>query len=263
MILCEIEWLSMPALDAIRLRCSDPEAQKRFYCDVLGMRERANGTIGYADEEAGLLFEVAEVPYRPSPNDLYWKIALAVPNIDLAYGQLTEMGLEVQVPRQVGDVAYLAHFKDPEGFTIELLDHWFVGDRPSEEFDTQRLGGSPCLNLLTLRAADVGPLDRSVKTMGMTPLSVVPVPTAGFTLYFYAFTDERPPNADLLAIENRTWVYQRPYTVLEIQHVSDAGRMKRPQTREGGYAGTLVSGTLHPFHDGHLRLYSEAKPTDG
>lgn len=253
----------MPTLDVIRLRCSDPKSQKQFYCDLLGMQERADGTIGYADEEAGLLFEAAALPYRPSPNDLYWKIALAVPDIDLAHRQLTEKGLEVQAPRQVGDVAYLAHLKDPEGFTIELLDHWFEGDRPSQENDTQRLGGGPCLNLLTLRASDIGPVDRSVKAMGMTPLSVVPVPMAGFTLYFYAFTDERPPSTDLLAVENRTWVYQRPYTVLEIQHVSDAGRMKRPQTDEGGYGGTLVSGTPHPFHDAHLWLYSEAKPTDG
>ena len=247
----------MPAIEAIRLRCSDPESQTRFYCDVLGMRERADGTIGYADEEAGLLFEAAELPYRPSPQDLYWKIALAVPDIDLAHRQLTEKGIEVQVPRQVGDVAYLAHLLDPEGFAIELLDHWFEGERPDRDFETQRLGGGPCLNLLTLRAADIGPVDRSVKALGMAPLSVVPVPRGGFTLYFYAFTDEEPPNSDLLAIENRTWVYQRPYTVLEVQHVSGMGRMKRPQAHEGGYGGTLVSGTAQPFHNAHLWLYSD------
>ena len=253
----------MPAIEAVRLRCSDPDTQTQFYCNVLGMRKRTNGTIGYADEEAGLLFEAAELPYRPSPQDLYWKIALAVPNIDLAYRQLTDKGIEVQVPRQVGDVAYLAHLLDPEGFAIELLDHWFEGERPGTDFDTQSLGGGPCLNLLTLRAADIGPVDRSVKALGMTPLSVVPVPRGGFTLYFYAFTDEEPPNPDLLAVENRTWVYQRPYTVLEVQHVSGAGRMKRPQTREAGYGGTLVSGAAQPFHNAHLWLYSEAKPTDG
>lgn len=253
----------MPAIEAVRLRCSDPEAQTQFYCNVLGMRKRTNGTIGYADEEAGLLFEAAELPYRPSPQDLYWKIALAVPDIDLAYRQLTQKGIAVQAPRQVGDVAHLAHLQDPEGFTIELLDHWFEGDRPTEVSETQRLGGGPCLNLLTLRAADIGPVDRSVKALGMAPLSVVPVPRGGFTLYFYAFTDDEPPNADLLAVENRTWVYQRPYTVLEVQHVSGVGRMKRPQIHEAGYAGTLVSGTAQPFHNAHLWLYSEARPPDG
>ena len=253
----------MPAIEAVRLRCSDPESQTRFYCDVLGMRERADGTIGYADEEAGLLFEAAELPYDPSPQDLYWKIALAVPDIDLAHRQLVQKGIAIQAPRQVGDVAYLAHLQDPEGFTIELLDHWFEGDRPTEAPDMQRLGGGPCLNLLTLRASDIGPVDRSVKALGMAPLSVVPVPRGGFTLYFYAFTDDEPPNADLLAVENRTWVYQRPYTVLEVQHVSGVGRMKRSQIHEAGYAGTLVSGTAQPFHNAHLWLYSEARPPDG
>ena len=253
---------SMPAIEAVRLRCSEPESQRQFYCDVLGMRERKDRTIGYADEEAGLLFEATELPYHPSPQDLYWKIALAVPDIDLAYRQLTQKGIEIQAPRQVGDVAYLAHLQDPEGFTIELLDHWFEGDRPTAAPDMQRLGGGPCLNLLTLRAADIGPADRSVKALGMAPLSVVPVPAGGFTLYFYAFTDERPPSPDLLALENRTWVYQRPYTVLEVQHVSGAQRMKRPQAREGGYGGTLVSGTAHPFHNAHLWLYSEDRPAE-
>lgn len=249
----------MPAIEAVRLRCSDPDTQTQFYCNVLGMRKRANGTIGYTDKEAGLLFEAAELPYRPSPQDLYWKIVVAVPDIDLAHRQLTQKGIAVQAPRQVGDVAYLAHLQDPEGFTIELLDHWFEGGRPTEASETQRLGGGPCLNLLTLRALDIGPVDRSVKALGMTPLSVVPVPTGGFTLYFYAFTDERPPSPNLLALENRTWVYQRPYTVLEIQHLSGAGRMKRPQTQEGGYAGTLVSGTARPFHDARLWLYSDQR----
>lgn len=247
----------MPIIDAIRLRCSDPETQKRFYCDVLGMQRRANGTIGYADEEAGLLFEAADLPYRPSPNDLYWKIALAVPNIDLAHRQLTEKRIEVEPPRQVEDIAYLAHFKDPEGFTVELIDQWFKGGRPAEDLEIQRLGGGPRLNLLTLRAADIGPVDNAVKAMGMTPLSTIPVPTRGFTLYFYAFTDERPPNADLLAIENRTWVYRRPYTVLEIQHVVKAGWIEKPCTREAGYGGTIISGVSHLFQDESLWFYSK------
>lgn len=253
----------MPTIDAIRLRCLDPEAQRQFYCAFLGMKERADGTVGYAEAEAGLLFEAAERPYHPAPNDLYWKIALAVPDIGLAHRQLTDQGIEVQAPRQVGDVAYLAHLKDPEGFTIELLDHWFESDRPAETPETKGLGGGPCLNLLTLRAADIGPVDRSVKALGMTPLSVVPVPKGGFTLYFYAFTEEQPPSPDLLAVENRTWVYQRPYTVLEIQHLGSVGRMKRPQAQEGGYAGAVVSGMARPFHDARLWLYSEAQATGG
>jgi len=246
----------MPKIETICLRCSDPQAQKQFYCDVLGMWERENGTIGYKDEEAGLLFEAADGPYQSSTTDLYWKLALGVPDIELAHRQLTERGVEVGTPRQFQEVGYLSHFKDLEGFAIELIDHRFKGDRPSMDVDAQYLGGGPHLNLLTLRTADMEHVDRTCNALGMTALSTQPVPDYGFTLYFYAFTHEKPPNSDLHAVENRTWVYQRPYTVLEIQHVHGAREMTRPQPHEGGYGGTSISGIASSFRDEHLQLFS-------
>lgn len=40
----------------------------------------------------------------------------------------------------------------------------------------------------------------------------------GFDLFFLAWTLEEPPLPhNLRAVENREWVYQRPYTTLEIQ----------------------------------------------
>jgi|GEM_PF-1685158 len=252
----------MPKIDTIRLRCRDPGAQKQFYCDVLGMRAREDGTIGYEDEEAGLLFEAAEGPYRPSPNDLYWKIAIGVPNIELAQKQLTERGVPVGTPRQVQEIAYLAHFKDPEGFTVELLDHWFEGDRPSEDFDGQRLGGGPHLNLLTLRSADIERVEQTYADLGLTRLSVVPAPDLGFTLYFYAFTNELPPNSDLCAVENRLWVYRRPYTVLEIQLLQGAEQIVRPHTEEGGYGGVSITGCERSFQDEHLWIASTLPALD-
>lgn len=249
----------MPKIDTICLRCSDPDAQRQFYGDALGMQERADGAIGYGAGEAGLVFEAADSPYRPSPSDLYWKIALAVPNIDVAHQQLTEKGIEIGAPHQFGDIAYLAHFKDPEGFTIELIDHWFQGHRPVQDVDTQRLGGGPCLNLLTLRAVDIDPVESSCNAFGMRPLSIAPVPNHGFTLYFYALTGERPPNPDLYAVENRTWVYQRPYTVLEIQHVYGRRPMTRSHAHEGGYGGVSISGMDRSFQDDHLRIGTTQK----
>lgn len=261
----------MAKLDTLVLRVTDPEAQRRFYRDVLGMSDRGDGRLGYAEREAALRFVAAEAPYAPRPSDLYWKIALSVPNIERACAQLRERGVLASEPRQFRDVGYLAKVTDPEGFTIELIDHWFQGERPEEAHDEThdethddtRLGGGAHLSLITLRTADIAAVEPEILGWGMTPLSVQPVEPYGFTLYFYAFTDDEPPNADLLAVENRTWVYQRPYTVLEVQHVSGVGRMKRSQIHEAGYAGTLVSGTAQPFHNAHLWLYSEARPPDG
>lgn len=242
-----------PKIAAIRLRCQSPEGQARFYRDVLGMRDRDDGTIGYGDQEAGLIFEQAEHPYEPTQNDLYWKIAISVPDLDLAHRQLAAKGIAVDSPRQVLQIAYLAHVHDPEGFTIELLDHRFKGDRPDLDLDSSRLGGGPHLSLLTLRTGDIASSEKACLGWGMKPLMRADIPEFGFNLHFYAFTNEDPPSPDLHAIENRPWTYQRPYTVLELQSVE--GR-EIAKTREGasGYVGADVSDPPSTLEDGMLGL---------
>eukprot|EP00122_Pirum_gemmata_P011149 Pgem_evm1s10322 len=54
----------------------------------------------------------------------------------------------------------------------------------------------------------------------MKLLSIQPVRQYGFVLYFLAYTNESPPKTDLEAVENREWLWQRPYTVLELQCVN-------------------------------------------
>ncbi|WP_018691695.1 VOC family protein [Algicola sagamiensis] len=237
----------MPKIDTIRFRCCKPQAQQQFYTNVLGMKILADGRVGYHHDQATLKFEQADLPYQPSINDTYWKIALAVPNIELAYEQLSEMGLKVGSPRQFQDIGYLAHFRDPEGYTIELIEHWFKGHRPETEHDRKLLGGGACLNLLTLRTHQIEPIRKYCITMGMTPLSIQPVNEYGFTLHFFAFTDDLPPSHDLAAVDNREWLYQRPYTVLEIQEVHDASPMFFTEGSVAGYSGTELSGMIQDF----------------
>lgn len=43
-------------------------------------------------------------------------------------------------------------------------------------------------------------------------------PPNPFDLDFYAATTDVGPNADLSSVENREWLYQRSYTVIELQH---------------------------------------------
>ncbi len=232
----------MPKIDTITLRCANLKAQRSFYCDVLRMDEFEDGSVGYGGEEARLFFQQSERDYIPAPNDLYWKIVLAVPNIELAYQQLTELGIEVGTPRQFRDIGYIAHFSDPAGFTIELIDHWFQGNRPDEPFDTNLLGGGAHLNLLTLRSIDIEDITRSCLDWGMKLLAIEPVESHGFTLYFFAYTADVPPSSDLHAVENREWLYQRKYTVLEIQHLHDGAGIRPPRDGKAGYVSTTVAG---------------------
>jgi len=231
----------MAKIETLTLRVSDRNAQRKFYRDTLGMDDLGDGRIGYNHQETALQFVQADAPYNPQLNDLYWKIALSVPDIDLACAQLEEHGIECTEPTQFRDVGYLAKFTDPEGFTIELIDHWFKGERPMARHDETRLGGGAHLSLVTLRTADIAAVEPEIIACGMKPISVQPVDPYGFTLYFYAFTDETPPNPDLSAVENRTWVYRRPYTVLELQHVYAMAEERIALEGQGGFQELAIS----------------------
>ena len=54
--------------------------------------------------------------------------------------------------------------------------------------------------------------------LGMRLLSVQDIPQHSFSLYFLGFTEDVPPCADLRSVGVREWLWQRPYTTLEIQY---------------------------------------------
>jgi catechol 2,3-dioxygenase-like lactoylglutathione lyase family enzyme len=231
----------MSKLQTLTLRVRDPEAQTQFYCDVLGMTAFENGTVGYGGGECALRFvptsaDADPQPYVGQPSDVYWKIALSVPDIELAVAQLQAQGIECSAPRQFRDVGYLAHFTDPEGLPIELIDHWFRGERPADEPIAQGFGGGAHLSLITLRCADIMEVEPQILELGLVPYSVQPVLPYGFTLYFYGSPDLKPPSEDLTAVENRPWTYQRRETVLEIQ-VLHAGQIIPRHHAGVSYAG--------------------------
>ena len=70
----------------------------------------------------------------------------------------------------------------------------------------------------------------------------MPVQSRGFTLYFLAYTEEVPPSSDLYSVENREWVFQRKYTVLEIQHLHKGVAIVQRNNQEAGYAGAFTTG---------------------
>lgn len=76
----------------------------------------------------------------------------------------------------------------------------------------------------------------------MSLLSIQPVLQYNFTLLFLAFTTERPPHEDLEAVENREWLWQRPYTTLELQHCSEPKAFDLPGEGKAGYAGLCITG---------------------
>ncbi len=234
-------------LAALRLRVANPDALAAFYHDALGMRvqvEGANRRVGYPGQDADLLLMPGGGGYRHDRGQRFWKIGITLPNVDLAANHLRQMGVTVSAPRQFLDIGYMCHLSDPEGFVIELLQHDFEGNRLGDAVRSDAPFAGACVGQITLRTGDIAAEDAFCRSQGMSLLSMQGVEPYGFDLHFYAFTEDTPPNPDLWAVENREWLWKRPYTTLEFQHIPSARFASVPD-----YRGIEVEGLAGPKTD--------------
>ncbi|MBT5218809.1 MAG: hypothetical protein HOM16_04905, partial [Woeseia sp.] len=256
-------------LAQLSLQISNPDVSLPFYTEKLGMTllaERADGNetryfLGFVqpghqmtkhdfDPSAWQTRSYLELVHKrhdpeldvrkqPDVNEGYWKIALSVSELDIAHARLIKNGVEVDSPRQVGDIAYLCHFSDPDGYCIELIQHDFLQNHQSIPEDVSyALGSRPTFSLITYRVKDVeASLRFYTEFLGLRLLSVQPVPTREFTLYFLACTEEAPPHVNLEHVGNREWLWQRPYTIVELQHIWGTEKRNDFAYRTGAESG--------------------------
>jgi catechol 2,3-dioxygenase-like lactoylglutathione lyase family enzyme len=237
------------SLAGVALNVASPEKLAAFYTRHLGMAVDRSGEFlraGYGGTGASLELRPlpSPKPYAHDALDEYWKIGITLPDVDMAFEHLSRAGVAVTQPRQFLDIGYMCHLTDPDGFQIELLQHTFEGQpRTSAGNPDLPLGGGAHIGQITLRVADIdNALAHYQRSMGMRLLSKQVVAGRDFTLYFLAFTGETPPNRDIEAVENRPWLWQRPYTTLELQHRTGARRTVRPAPAGSvGYAGLLIA----------------------
>jgi len=161
---------------------------------------------------------------------LYWKIGLAVDDVDASLAKLRAAGAIEEDMRggQFRDIGFLQHIEDPLGHPIELLQTTFEGrsaekaalqaSRPTQEPSNPLTGGcDPVVGQITTRTKDPkATVDFYTKVMGMTLLEKQDV--VGFDLYFFAYRDPAPRTLRSTAAK-REWMYQLPTTTLEVQHV--------------------------------------------
>lgn len=218
-----------------------------FYSYVLGMRQLGTEhcpAFGYDEGQCLLEFREAELlPYQTASDDLYWKIGITVRNLDSAVDYLHKQGWPVNTPRQFRDIGYLSHLNDPEGFQVELLQQGFEGNHGAPVTTGHPIGGQATLAHLTLRVANLEASQGYCEgELGMRLMSVQPVPERDFCLYFYSWNDEPLPNPDLEAVANREWLWGRPYTLLELQHLETVEQVQAPRSGEAGFAGFAFGG---------------------
>ena len=198
-----------------------------FYCDILGMGSFGTKEVplfGFDPDQYLLEFRSgAAEPFETASNDFYWKIGITLRDLDAAVAYLRQRGLPVPAPYQFRDIGYMTKLRDPNGFIIELLQQGFEGhSQPSG--DGHPIGGQATLAHITLRITDLVAAQTYFGTrLGMRLMSVQPVRDLDFCLYFYAWSNEALPHPNLTAVENRQWLWSRPYALIELQHLESSG----------------------------------------
>jgi catechol 2,3-dioxygenase-like lactoylglutathione lyase family enzyme len=196
-------------------------------------------------------------------SNIYWKIGITTHDVDYAREILQSKKVNIGQPSQFEDIGYVCHLRDPNGFIIELLQHDFQetfkakmnksGRKPLK--DHFPLGYPSCIGQITLHANDIDKTQWFYQDLlGMKLLSVQEATQYGFTLYFFAWTNENPPKPDVKdASTNREWLWKRPYTTIEIRHFHNQGQItpfRDLKQNEIGFKGIrIMCNDLNMFID--------------
>lgn len=149
---------SQTKISRVVLRAKSPENVARWYVDHLGMsmhEDEQAVVLSYPGEDANVQICRADSPsitYEQKKSDYYWKIGITVPNVDLAYEKLRSEDVLVSVPHQFEDIGYMCHLTTPEGFTVELLEHTFEGNRSENAGDKKSPFSEARVGMVTLRS---------------------------------------------------------------------------------------------------------------
>lgn len=216
-----------------------------FYGDLLGMNcvESEDGVkCEYSSPGCCLEFlPIATQPYTEKSVDQYWKIGITLRDLDIAVEYLKQQDVDVTEPRQFADIGYMCHLRDPNGFVIELLQQGFEGN--AKDAPTGHpVGAQATLAHITLRVSDMQAAGYFFENeLRMRLMSVQQVDEWGFCLYFYAWSNEPLPDADPASIANREWLWSRPYTLIELQHLqSPETVICRSHPLESGFDGFSI-----------------------
>ena len=214
------------ASDKVLGFASNPRGLKLAFLETIDDTTRTPTSITLADETT------RPCTVRQSTSkDAFWKIGVTVKHLDSAVAFLQKQGVSVSKPAQFQDIGYLCHLRDPAGISIELLQHAFQGhedaiDEAEHPGDNHLhpIGGQATVAHITIRTTNLSKLQEwCTKDMGMQLMSIQPVSDYGFTLYFYSWPGSdlstMPNPSNLQAVENRPWLWARPYGLIEIQHL--------------------------------------------
>ncbi|MGH9105346.1 MAG: VOC family protein [Acidimicrobiales bacterium] len=102
--------------------CADLDAQRRFYRDVLGLREADHGDDwAQFDLGPGVSFELVRRSSEPEYDYPRYQVGFAVDDIHAASDELHRRGVPA-VSGVKGSNSYWVYFRDPEGNVFEITE---------------------------------------------------------------------------------------------------------------------------------------------
>ena len=124
-------------------------------------------------------------------------------------------------PWQLEDIGFLCHFRDPDNYSLELLQHTFAppaGAGPQPAADGEALWERWHLGQISIRSSCARRLLSFYRRLGMTHLASMKVQRSRFDIHFMAFAgDASIPDDDVYAATNREWMYRQGFTQIEIR----------------------------------------------
>jgi len=249
------------------LYISDPKQSLEFYVDILGMKllnQFSKGSIEYfhlkfnddtSEATLELIYDLDNTnttfPKDNTRLEGYWKIAISIKDVDIAREKLLQKGIEVTKPLEVPNVAYLCHFYDPDGYALELLSHNFQANQIKEDEDKNYpLGNKAIFSLITYRVKDIEKsLEFYQESLGMQLLSKMDLSQRGFELYFLGYPNTKVPNEDVESIDNVQWLWQRDFTMIELQYIFTHNKEYEVGLKTGFDSITLSGETSKTLND--------------
>ena len=227
---------------------------RNFGLEILENKKNGHVRLGFDDSQSISLelipvngdYSEDEGIFNGSRDEVYWKIGFALSDVVRGVKVLRNKNIKCSDPKQFKQVGYMSHLNDSHGFSLELLQNVFESNFEQSVAVTGYPLEQPIrVGQLSLR---INKLEENLEfyqnTLGMKLLAIEEIEEFGFTLYFLAFTDDVPPSDDIKSPSIREWLYQRPYTTLELQHCyqrtindfSDVGNNNKSLQAFAGYS---------------------------
>ena len=232
----------MPRIKSTFFRSNNGQLAK-FFVDNFDLKQDGRYLIQKRESNKGTAIEIETNPasVRHKNNNIYWKVGVCMPDVAKQVELLKSKGVNVSKPSQFRDIGFLCHLQDSDGNGMELLQHTF-----EKNFKGPHPNNPITIGQITIRTKSAKEsLAFYRDKLGMRLLSIQPVTPMGFTLYFFGYTDENPPDSNPEGVANREWLWSRPFCTIEV--VANDNPTEQPycdlQPEEKGWLGIRISCT--------------------